>query len=560
MEESHLHFCPENATTDIGIESYTSLVDMLDQACRKHGSRRALVFMGHDLRYEQLDRSADAVAAWLSRQGLAPGARVALMMPNVMPYMVALLGVLRAGMVVVNVNPLYTARELEHQLRDSGADAIFILENFAATLAAVPTEALPRRVVLVSVGDMLGIKGHAINLVLRYIKRAIPAYSLAGTSRFAAVLREGANLSWSRPQVSMDDVAILQYTGGTTGTPKAAMLTQRNLVANVLQVQAVAQSALGKLPGEPFVVLGALPLYHIFALTLCGLLAAHTGMCTVLIANPRDSVSVFRAWRRDPVHIFPGVNTLFNSLVNREGFAALDFSRLRLCLGGGAAVQKSVADKWQAITGLPLIEGYGLSETSPVVAANPTNATSHSGDIGFPLPLTEVMLLDDQGRQAPPGESGELAVRGPQVMLGYWQRPDETRDAFSDEGYFKTGDIAVISVEGRLRLVDRKKDMILVSGFNVYPNEIEEVVAEHPGVLECAAVGVPDGKTGEAIKLFVVKKDAGLDEQALRDWCRRCLTAYKRPHLFEFRTELPKSNVGKILRRALRDEALAGAR
>ncbi|WP_353149224.1 AMP-binding protein [Pollutimonas bauzanensis] len=560
MEESHLHFCPENATTDIGIESYTSLVDMLDQACRKHGSRRALVFMGHDLRYEQLDRSADAVAAWLSRQGLAPGARVALMMPNVMPYMVALLGVLRAGMVVVNVNPLYTARELEHQLRDSGADAIFILENFAATLAAVPTEALPRRVVLVSVGDMLGIKGHAINLVLRYIKRAIPAYSLAGTSRFAAVLQEGANLSWSRPQVSMDDVAILQYTGGTTGTPKAAMLTQRNLVANVLQVQAVAQSALGKLPGEPFVVLGALPLYHIFALTLCGLLAAHTGMCTVLIANPRDSASVFRAWRRDPVHIFPGVNTLFNSLVNREGFAALDFSRLRLCLGGGAAVQKSVADKWQAITGLPLIEGYGLSETSPVVAANPTNATSHSGDIGFPLPLTEVMLLDDQGRQAPPGESGELAVRGPQVMLGYWQRPDETRDAFSDEGYFKTGDIAVISVEGRLRLVDRKKDMILVSGFNVYPNEIEEVVAEHPGVLECAAVGVPDGKTGEAIKLFVVKKDAGLDEQALRDWCRRCLTAYKRPHLFEFRTELPKSNVGKILRRALRDEALAGAR
>lgn len=560
MEESHLHFCPENATTDIGIESYTSLVDMLDQACRKHGSRRALVFMGHDLRYEQLDRSADAVAAWLSRQGLAPGARVALMMPNVMPYMVALLGVLRAGMVVVNVNPLYTARELEHQLRDSGADAIFILENFAATLAAVPTEALPRRVVLVSVGDMLGIKGHAINLVLRYIKRAIPAYSLAGTSRFAAVLQEGANLSWSRPQVSMDDVAILQYTGGTTGTPKAAMLTQRNLVANVLQVQAVAQSALGKLPGEPFVVLGALPLYHIFALTLCGLLAAHTGMCTVLIANPRDSASVFRAWRRDPVHIFPGVNTLFNSLVNREGFAALDFSRLRLCLGGGAAVQKSVADKWQAITGLPLIEGYGLSETSPVVAANPTNATSHSGDIGFPLPLTEVMLLDDQGRQAPPGESGELAVRGPQVMLGYWQRPEETRDAFSDEGYFKTGDIAVISVEGRLRLVDRKKDMILVSGFNVYPNEIEEVVAEHPGVLECAAVGVPDGKTGEAIKLFVVKKDAGLDEQALRDWCRRCLTAYKRPHLFEFRTELPKSNVGKILRRALRDEALAGAR
>ncbi|HUG57632.1 MAG TPA: AMP-binding protein, partial [Candidimonas sp.] len=447
---------------------------------------------------------------------------------------------------------LYTARELEHQLSDSCAAAIFILENFATTLAAVPASAMPRRIVLVSVGDMLGLKGRAINFVLRYFKRAIPAYVLAGTAPFERVLREGASLSWTRPVIAMDDVAILQYTGGTTGIPKGAMLTQRNLVANVLQVQAVAQPALGTLPGEPLTVLSALPLYHIFALTLCGLFSVHTGLCSVLVANPRDAASVFRAWRRDPISIFPGVNTLFNSLVNRDQFAALDFSRLKLCLGGGAAVQRAVAEKWKAVTGLPLIEGYGLSETSPVVSANPTDASDYSGDIGFPLPLTDVMLLDDKGRQAAPGEAGELGVRGPQVMLGYWQRPDETQQAFSDQGFFKTGDIALISPEGRLRLVDRKKDMILVSGFNVYPNEIEEVVAAHPGVLECAAVGVPDDKTGEAIKLFVVKKDAGLDDQALRDWCRTRLTAYKRPHLFEYRTELPKSNVGKILRRSLR--------
>ncbi|HUG59682.1 MAG TPA: AMP-binding protein, partial [Candidimonas sp.] len=434
-----MHYRPENVPEDIGIDAYTSLVDMLDQACRMHGPRRALVFMGRDLRYDELDRGADAVAAWLMQQGLAPGARVALMMPNVMPYMVALLGVLRAGMIAVNINPLYTARELEHQLSDSGAEAIFILENFAATLAAVPASAMPRRIVLVSVGDMLGLKGRAINFVLRYIKRAIPAYVLAGTVPFERVLREGAGLQWTRPAIAMDDVAILQYTGGTTGIPKGAMLTQRNLVANVLQVQAVAQPALGKLPGEPLTVLSALPLYHIFALTLCGLFSVHTGLCSVLVANPRDAASVFRAWRRDPISIFPGVNTLFNSLVNRDQFAALDFSRLKLCLGGGTAVQRSVAEKWKAVTGLPLIEGYGLSETSPVVSANPTDASDYSGDIGFPLPLTEVMLLDDKGRQATPGQAGELGVRGPQVMLGYWQRPDETQQAFSDQGFFKTG-------------------------------------------------------------------------------------------------------------------------
>lgn len=550
---------PEDAGVEIDMDAYTSLADMLDQACRKHGSRRALTLMGRDLDYRQLDRKADAIAAWLQHQGLPQGSRIALMMPNVMPYMVVLLGILRAGMVAVNINPLYTRRELEHQLGDSGAQAIFVLENFASTLAAVPLAGRPSRVVLVTAGDMLGWKGWAVNFALRHIKKAIPRYRLPGAVRFSGALARGAAQPFQRPDIGMDDVALLQYTGGTTGVPKGAMLTHRNLVANVLQVQAVARPALGAVAGTPLNVLGALPLYHIFALTLCGLFTVHTGMCNVLVPNPRDLASILRAWRRDPINIFPGVNTLFNSLINSEGFAALDFSGLRLCLGGGSAVLRPVAEKWQAVTGVPLIEGYGLSETSPVVSANPTDAADYSGDIGFPVPATEVMLLDHQGREVPRGEPGELAVRGPQVMPGYWQRPDETRQAFSDLGFFKTGDIAIMSPEGRLRIVDRKKDMILVSGFNVYPNEIEEIVAEHPGVLECAAIGVPNDRTGETIKLFVVRKDPALDDSALRAWCKERLTAYKRPRLFEYRTELPKSNVGKILRRTLRDEAAAGA-
>lgn len=557
MEKSSRQIYLENVPAEISVDAYGSLVDMLDQACHKHGARRALTLMGRDLSYSQLDRKADAIAAWLQQQGLPQGSRVALMMPNVMPYMVIFLGILRAGMVAVNVNPLYTGRELEHQLHDCGAEAIFILENFAPALAAVPVSVRPRRVVLASVGDLLGTKGWAINFTLRHIKRAIPPCTLAGTVSFRSALRNGMGLKLARPQISLDDVALLQYTGGTTGTPKGAMLTHRNLVANVLQVQAVARPALGDMAGEPLTILGALPLYHIFALTLCGLFAVHAGMRNVLIANPRDLGSIVQAWRRDPVDIFPGVNTLFNSLVNRGDFAALDFSRLRLCLGGGAAVLRTVAEKWRKVTGLPLIEGYGLSETSPVVSANSTIATEYSGDIGFPVPSTEVMLLDNEGLAVPEGEPGELAVRGPQVMQAYWQRPDETLQAFSDQGFFKTGDIAVISPGGRLRLIDRKKDMILVSGFNVYPNEIEEVVAEHPGVLECVAVGVPDDHTGEAVKVFVVRKDAALDDRALREWCRTRLTGYKRPRLFEYRTELPKSNVGKILRRVLRDEAHA---
>ena len=549
---------PENPMAEIDVDAYASLVDMLDQACRKHGSRRALTLMGSSISYRELDRQAGAIAAWLQQQGLPRGSRIALMMPNVMPYMATLIGVLRAGMVVVNINPLYTERELEYQLRDSGARAIFILENFASTLAAVPEEVRPACVVKVMAGDMLGWKGKAINFSLRRIKKIIPTGILPAAHRFDRIVSQGARQQFDKPEIGMDDVALLQYTGGTTGVPKGAMLTHRNLVANVLQVEAVAQPALGELAGQPLTILSALPLYHIFALTLCGLFAVHAGMCSVLIANPRDLSSILRAWRRDPINIFPGVNTLFNSLANSEGYAALDFSGLRLCLGGGAAVLRPVADRWQALTGVPLIEGYGLSETSPVVSANPTDAAEFSGDIGFPVPCTEVMLLDLQEREVARGEPGELAVRGPQVTPGYWQRPDETRQAFSSLGFFKTGDIATMSPEGRLRIIDRKKDMILVSGFNVYPAEVEEVVSEHPGVLECAAIGVPDDRTGEAVKIFVVRKDPGLDDQALRAWCKERLAAYKRPRLFEYRNELPKSNVGKILRRTLRDEAMAG--
>ena len=546
---------PQGVPAQVDIGDYASLADLLDRACRKHAQRRALALMGGGLSYAELDRQADAVAAWLLARGLAPGSRVALMMPNVLPYMALLLGTLRAGMVVVNVNPLYSARELEYQLRDSEASLIFILENFAATLQQVPAEARPAGVVLVSVGDLLGLRGRLIDLAVRYVKRQVPAYSLPGALRLRGLLRQAPPMPAQRPRPSLDDVAVLQYTGGTTGTPKGAMLTHRNLVANVLQMQAVARPALGDLSGPQLTMLAALPLYHVFAMTVCGLFAVHAGMCCVLVVNPRDLRSVIGAWRRSPAHIFPAVNTLFNGLAGKAEFAALDFSALRLCLGGGAAVQKAVADKWQDITGKPIIEGYGLTETSPVALVNPTNAEGYSGDIGFPLPSTEVRLIDEHDRPVAVGERGELVIRGPQLMKGYWRRPEDTARSFTADGYFKTGDIGIMNEQGRFRIVDRKKDMILVSGFNVYPNEVEEVAAAHPDVLECAAVGVPDARSGEAVKLFVVRRNPGLTEQQLRDWCAARLTGYKRPHQIEFRNELPKSNVGKILRRALRDEA-----
>jgi len=549
-----LHY-PEGVPAEIDASGIASLADMLDQACIRHASLPALTFMGRSLTYAELDRYSAAVAAWLQGLGLAQGSRVALMMPNTLVNMVAFLGVVRAGMVVVNVNPLYSAEELEHQLDDCGADVIFIFESSLATLDQVSVERRPGHVVAVRVGDLMGAKGGVINFVVRHVKRMVPSYQIRGVVPFVQVLRQGRSRQWVRPEHDLDAVAVLQYTGGTTGVPKGAMLTHRNLVSNVLQIDAVARPVLGDERGRGMVIMTALPLYHVFAMTVCGLFAAHAGMRSVLIADPRRLDTVVAAWRRNPVHIFPSVNTLFNALVNTPQFLALDFSGLRLCFGGGAAVQRAVADKWQRATGRPIIEGYGLTESSPVAIVNPTNSDSYSGDIGFPLPSTDVVVLDDHDRPLPAGETGELAIRGPQVMKGYWRRQDETELAFTPEGFLRTGDIAVISEQGRVRIVDRKKDMILVSGFNVYPNEVEQVVARHPGVLECVAVGAPSAESGEMVKLYVVRKDPGLTQEALRDWCAGHLTPYKRPHVIVFRSELPKSNTGKILRRVLRDEA-----
>ncbi|WP_397475927.1 AMP-binding protein [Pusillimonas sp.] len=559
MDKPWIQHYPEGVPAQISTEGYQSLPELIGRACKKHAQRRVATFMGSDMSFAQLDRHADTVAAWVQAQGLPAGSHVALMMPNVMAYLPILVGVLRAGMVLVNVNPMYTAPELSHQLEDAEVDMIFIFESFAATLAKVDSQVRPGKVVLVSVGDLLGLKGLALNFAARYIKKMTPTHNLQEAVALKTVLRKGASAPFTAPTLGLDDVAVLQYTGGTTGRPKGAMLTHGNLVANVLQVQAVARPVLGENCGAGMVILTALPLYHIFAFTVCGLFAMHAGMCSVLIADPRKLDTILKAWRRDPVSIFPAVNTLFNGLLNRPEFSKLDFSALRLCFGGGAAVQQAVAERWHKATGLPLIEGYGLSETSPVAIVNPTNATEYSGDIGLPLPSTEVVMLDSDEREVPLGEAGEVSIRGPQVMKGYWKLPDETEASFSADGYFKTGDIGIMSPQGRVRIIDRKKDMILVSGFNVYPNEIEQVVMQHPGVLECVVVGMPSEHSGEMVKLFVVKKDPALTESELREWCARHLTGYKRPQEIEFRSELPKSNTGKLLRRVLRDEAEQGA-
>jgi long-chain acyl-CoA synthetase len=552
MTQPWLAGYPAEVPAEISTDGFQSLTDLLAQACRRHAARPALVSMGRAMTYAELDANADALAAWIQQTGMPKGSRIVLMMPNVMAYMVVLLGVLRAGMVAVGGNPLYTARELTHLIKDSGAKAVFVLENFAATLADAGAQAPVEHTVVVSVGDFLGVKGALVNFVLRHVRKKVHAYHLPGSVPLRRALALGKKRPFQPVPAAMDDVAILQYTGGTTGVPKGAMLTHHNLVANVLQVQAVARPVLR---GEPMAIMAALPLYHIFALMVCGLFALHMGMRCVLVANPRDLDSLVDAWRRDPVDIFPAVNTLFNGLANFPAFAKLDFSRLRLCFGGGAAVQRSVAENWQRITGRPIIEGYGLSETSPLACVNPTDSTAYSGDIGLPVPSTDMAMLDDAGRRQPYGTPGEVGIRGPQVMKGYWRRPDETQNAFTADGFFRTGDIGIMSPEGRIRLIDRKKDMILVSGFNVYPAEVEDVAALHPGVLECVAVGIPDARTGEAVKLFVVPKDPGLTEEALLEWCAGRLTAYKRPHACEFRSSLPKSNVGKILRRELRDES-----
>jgi long-chain acyl-CoA synthetase len=550
---------PARVPPDIDYHQYRSLVQLLEESFRKYASQVAFSCMGADMTYRELDEKSAAVAAWLQSKGLGKGKRVAVMMPNVLQYPVVLAGILRAGATVVNVNPLYTPRELEHQLKDSGSEAIFILENFATTLQNVLPKVPTRTVVVCSMGDLLGFaKGLIVNFVVRNVKKMVPAYSLPNAERFVTVLDAGSRLPRASPDLSHDDVAFLQYTGGTTGVSKGATLLHRNIVANVLQSEAWNEPAMVRKPAgmQPTTVV-ALPMYHIFALTACALLGMRLGSRLVLIPNPRDIPAFVKELQRHKVTTFPAVNTLFNALLNNEEFRKLDFKNTLISLGGGMAVQEAVAQKWLKLTGCPICEGYGLSETSPSATCNPTDTDKYTGTIGLPLPSTDVAILDDDGHHLPVGSVGEIALRGPQVMAGYWQRADETAKVMTPDNFFRTGDIGVMDERGYTKIVDRKKDMILVSGFNVYPNEIEGVIAMHPGVLECAAIGVPDEHSGEAVKLFVVKKDPALTERDLMDFCKEQLTGYKKPKYIEFRTDLPKTNVGKILRRELRDKKAA---
>ena len=544
---------PNGVPAEIAPLEYQSLGDLMVDSCRKYGSKPAFTCMGKSITFTELEKQSAAFAAYLQGKGLSKGARVAIMMPNVLQYPIAMMAVLRAGYTVVNVNPLYTPRELEHQLNDSGAEAIVILENFAATLQQVIGRTKVKHVVVAAMGDRLGLKGIVVNLVVRRVKKMVPNWSLPGYVGFNDALKEGAKKTFRKIDVGQDDVAFLQYTGGTTGVSKGATLLHRNVLANVAQNALWVEAAYSKKPKPKDVVyICALPLYHIYALTVNALMGMQQGAQNILIPNPRDIPAFVKELQKTPFHVFPGLNTLFNALLNNADFQKLDFKPLILTFGGGMAVQKPVADRWQKLTGIVIAEGYGLSETAPVATANRFDADEFSGTIGMPIPSTEIVIRDEDGKDVSSGEVGEICIRGPQVMAGYWNRADETKKVMTDDGFFKSGDMGFIDARGFVKIVDRKKDMILVSGFNVYPNELEEVVAEHPGVLEVAAVGVPDEHSGEVPKLFVVKKDEKLTEQEIIDFTRDKLTGYKRPRHVEFRKELPKTNVGKILRRELR--------
>ncbi|MDU5473919.1 MULTISPECIES: long-chain-fatty-acid--CoA ligase FadD [Pantoea] len=557
MNKVWLKRYPADVPAEINADRYTSLVDLVEQATQRYADQTAFINMGQPLSYRQLEQKSRAFAAYLqSGLGLKKGDRVALMMPNLLQYPVALFGVLRAGMVVVNVNPLYTPRELKHQLNDSGASAIVIVSNFAHTLEKVVAETAVKHVILTRLGDQLRpVKATLVNFVVKYIKKMVPKYHLPGAVSFRHALQQGEALAYQRPSVANDDLAFLQYTGGTTGIAKGAMLTHRNMQANLEQTKATY----GKLlrDGKENVVT-ALPLYHIFALTVNCLLFLELGGQNLLITNPRDIPGFVKSLSKFPFTAITGVNTLFNALLNDAQFNKLDFSTLRLSAGGGMAVQKAVAERWEKLTGHYLLEGYGLTECSPLVSVNPYDITEHTGSIGLPVPSTDVRVVDDQGNDVEPGAPGELWIRGPQVMAGYWQRPDATEEVLKN-GWLLSGDIVTVDPQGFIRIVDRKKDMILVSGFNVYPNEIEDVLMQHPKVREAAAIGVPSDLSGEAVKVCIVKKEASLTKEELLDHCRRQLTGYKVPKIIEFRDELPKSNVGKILRRELRDEARPSA-
>ncbi len=550
---------PAGVAHEIDLSRYASLPAMADEAFSKFCDNPAFTCMDKTLRYGEVDVLSTALAAWFQSKGLARGARIALMMPNILQYPVAIIAVLRAGYVVVNVNPLYTPRELEHQLTDSGCEAIVILENFATTLEAILPKTKIKHVILASVGDLLGFpKDMITNFVVRRVKKAVPKFSMHGSVWFNDCISAGRSLPFSKPNLCADDIAFLQYTGGTTGVSKGAVLVHSNIYGNALIAEAWLQPALNDASkgtlNEPMVIVCALPMYHIFALVSCMWMAIKTGGHNILIPNPRDLEGMIATIGKQKFNVLPAVNTMFNSLVNSPAFAKLDFSGLRISNGGGMAVQRAVADKWLGLTHTPIVEGYGLTETSSGATCNEIMSTVYSGDVGMPMPSTEISIRDDAENEVPVGQSGEICIRGPQVMRGYWQRPDETANAMTKDGFFKSGDIGIMLPNGHVKIVDRKKDMILVSGFNVYPNEIEDVVASCPGVLECAVVGVPDEKTGEAVRLFIVKKDPALTDAAVMDYCRKNLTGYKCPKSIVFRDALPKSNVGKILRRELRDK------
>jgi len=546
---------PPGVPHSVDYHQYRSINQMMDESFKKFADRQAFECMGKYLTYAQLDTYSNQLAAHFQSLGLKPGARIALMMPNVLQYPIAIAAVLRAGYVVVNVNPLYTPRELEHQLNDSGAQALVILENFAHVYEQVRHKVGVEHVIVTSMGELMGLKGHIVNFVVRKVKKLVPQWQVDGHMSFKAALANGQKHTLIPPHVTHDDVAFLQYTGGTTGVSKGATLLHRNILANLLQTEAWLEPGLRGKDVDQLVFICALPLYHIFALTACCMFGIRAGGLNILVTNPKDIPGFIKLLAKLPkFHIFPAVNTLFNALMNHPQFGTINFSSILVTIGGGMAVQKAVADRWQSLTGCPVAEGYGLSETSPVACCNTPWIKAYTGHIGLPVPGTDVVIRDEEGRDQPFGQPGEICIRGPQVMAGYWNRTEETAKVMTADGYFKSGDIGYMDESGYVKIIDRKKDMILVSGFNVYPNEVEDVIAMLPGVLECAAVGVPDAHSGEVVKVFIVKKDPALTEEQVIEHCKEQLTNYKRPKFIEFRTELPKTNVGKILRRELRTQ------
>ena len=545
---------PPGVPHDVDISAYGSLVDLFEESFSRYATRSAYLYLGRTMSYADLDRQSAEFSSYLQSLGLQRGARVAIMLPNMPQFPVTMVGALRAGMVVVNVNPLYTARELEHQLRDSGAEVLVILENVAHIFEKIMASTAVRHVVVTSIGEHIGAKGMLIDFVLRHVRKLVPAWRIPGSINFRAALRRGRQNPAGIVHPARDDIAFLQYTGGTTGVSKGAVLLHRNILSNVMQVDEWLEPALTRHPIDQLVFLCALPLYHIFALTACGLVGLRKGGLNILVPNPKDLGAFIKLIRQNPgIHIFPGVNTLFNALIHRPDFADVRMPKLLVTIGGGMAVQQSVADKWQAMTGVPIAEGYGLSETSPVACVNSPLIERYTGSAGLPVPGTEISIRGDDDVVMAPGESGEICIRGPQVMAGYWQRPQDTATVMTPDGFFKSGDIGTMDEGGYVRIVDRKKDMIVVSGFKVFPLELEDLLSRLPGVLESAVVGVPDEETGESVKAYIVKNDPSLTAEQVMAYCKEQLTNYKRPRQVVFKTELPKSNVGKILRRELRD-------